>query len=180
MFFKVPKKILKKIKITMITLQALRFKLNTLNKTCISLKSIMQLTKPIFLDSATFMEEKRVKKFCGEKARTMAKKKTPAQKNYIIRLIRPCPGTLKLFRCSPLTRPDTARPGLRDPAQPRPTDPARRGQTAAAAAAALAPTSAAQAAIFAVVMAGWPGSCPSTPPGAYAGAARAARAQWRR
>ncbi len=48
------------LKKTIITLQALRFKLNGLNQTCISLKSIMQLTKTIFPDSAIFIEKKRV------------------------------------------------------------------------------------------------------------------------
>jgi hypothetical protein len=45
---------------TIITLQALRFKLNCLNQTYISLKSIMQLTKTIFPDSAIFIAKKRV------------------------------------------------------------------------------------------------------------------------
>ena len=40
------------IKKAIITLQALIFKLNMLNETCISSKSIMQLTKTIFPDSA--------------------------------------------------------------------------------------------------------------------------------
>ncbi len=40
------------------TLQALRFKLNCLNQTCISLESIMQFTKTIFPDSSTFIEKK--------------------------------------------------------------------------------------------------------------------------
>jgi hypothetical protein len=38
----------------------LRFKLQCLNQTCISLKSIMQLARTIFSDSATFIEKKRV------------------------------------------------------------------------------------------------------------------------
>jgi hypothetical protein len=46
----------------------------SLNQTCISSKSIMQLTKTIFPDSASFIEKKRVENrlwrkvnFCGEK-----------------------------------------------------------------------------------------------------------------
>ena len=61
------------IKKALITLQALRFKPNSLNQTCISLKSIMQLTKTIFSNSAIFIEKKRVAnwllakvKFCGQ------------------------------------------------------------------------------------------------------------------
>ncbi len=46
------------VKKTIITLQALRLKLNSLNQHCISLKLIMQLTKTIHPDSATFIEEK--------------------------------------------------------------------------------------------------------------------------
>jgi hypothetical protein len=56
-FFKISGQILKK---TVITLQALRFKLKCLNQTCISLNSIMQLARTIFSDSAIFMEKKRV------------------------------------------------------------------------------------------------------------------------
>ncbi len=47
------------LKKTIITLQALRFKLNCLNQTCVSLKSILQLAKTIFPDSATFIEKYR-------------------------------------------------------------------------------------------------------------------------
>ena len=38
----------------------MRFKLNSLNQTFVSSKSIMQLTKTIFSDSAIFIEKKRV------------------------------------------------------------------------------------------------------------------------
>ena len=48
------------IKGAFIRLQASRFKLNDLNQTCISLKSILQLTKTIFFDSAIFVEKMRV------------------------------------------------------------------------------------------------------------------------
>ena len=47
------------IKKAAITLQTLRLKLNRLNETCISSKSIMQLTKTIFSDSAIFAVENR-------------------------------------------------------------------------------------------------------------------------
>jgi hypothetical protein len=40
--------------------QILRLKLNSPNQTCISLNSVMQLTKTIFPDSATLIEKKRV------------------------------------------------------------------------------------------------------------------------
>ena len=45
-----------------IFLQAVRFKLNChgLSQTCLSLKSIMQLSKTIFPDSAIFIEKTRV------------------------------------------------------------------------------------------------------------------------
>ena len=46
------------IKKAFISLQALRLKLNSLNQTCISLKSIMQVTKTIFSYSAIFIEKK--------------------------------------------------------------------------------------------------------------------------
>ncbi len=49
------------MKKTVITLQALRFKLMYLNQTCISLKSIMQLARTVFFDSATFIVKKRIK-----------------------------------------------------------------------------------------------------------------------
>ena len=70
------------LKKTIITLQALRFKLNCLNQTCLSLKSIMQLTKTIFPDSVIFIEKKRVENrvwrksaFCGEKVKNAGEKK---------------------------------------------------------------------------------------------------------
>ena len=47
------------LKKTIITLQVLIFKLNMLNQTCISPKSIMQHTKTIFSDSAIFIEKNR-------------------------------------------------------------------------------------------------------------------------
>ena len=49
---------LENIKKTILTLQASRLKLNRLDQTCISSKSIMQLTKTIFSDSADFIEKK--------------------------------------------------------------------------------------------------------------------------
>ena len=60
---------------TIITLQALRFKLNCLNQTCISLKSIMQLTKTIFPDSAIFIEKKRVENRLWRKSEFSWRKK---------------------------------------------------------------------------------------------------------
>ena len=56
-FFKIWHKDIKK---AFITLEVLRFKQNSLNQTCISSKSIMQLTKTTFSDSAIFIEKKRV------------------------------------------------------------------------------------------------------------------------
>jgi hypothetical protein len=56
-FFKIWPENLKK---PIITLQVLRFKLKCLNQTCLSLKSIMQLTMTISPDSASFIEKKRV------------------------------------------------------------------------------------------------------------------------
>ena len=68
--------ILKKI---IITLQALRFKLkwqlNSLNQTCISSKSIMQLIKTIFPDSVIFIEKKRVEKWLWAKSEFLWAKK---------------------------------------------------------------------------------------------------------
>jgi hypothetical protein len=55
------------LKKTVITLQALRFKLKCLNQTCISLKSILQLARTNCSDSATFIEKKRVEIGCGQK-----------------------------------------------------------------------------------------------------------------
>ena len=56
--------------------------LNTLNQTCTSLKSIIQLTKTIFPDSVVFIEKKRVENwlwrksaFCGEKVKNAGEKK---------------------------------------------------------------------------------------------------------
>ena len=46
-----------------ITLQALRLKLNCLDQTCISPKSIMQLTKAISFDSVIFIKKKTVETF---------------------------------------------------------------------------------------------------------------------
>ncbi len=58
------------LKKTIITLQALRFKLTYLNQTCLSSKSIMQLTKTFLPDSASFIEKRNLKegrKLTGEK-----------------------------------------------------------------------------------------------------------------
>ena len=66
------------IKKAFITLQALRFKLNSLNQTSISPQStrmIMQLTKTISFDSVTFIAKKTIENllwakkvsFCGQK-----------------------------------------------------------------------------------------------------------------
>ncbi len=71
-FFKIWPENLKK---TIITLKALRFKLNCLNQTCISLKSIMQLTKTIFPDSAIFFEKKRVENRLWRKSEYLWRKK---------------------------------------------------------------------------------------------------------
>jgi hypothetical protein len=60
---------------SIITLQALRFKLNCLNQTCISSKSIMQLTKTIFHDSAIFIEEKWVENRLWRKSEFLWRKK---------------------------------------------------------------------------------------------------------
>ena len=43
-----------------ITLQTLRIRQKRLNQTCTSSKSIMQVTRTIFPDSANFIEKKRV------------------------------------------------------------------------------------------------------------------------
>ena len=51
---------LQNLKKTIITLQALKIKLTSLTETCISSKSIMQLTETIFPDSAVFIEKKTV------------------------------------------------------------------------------------------------------------------------
>ena len=64
-----------KIKKTVITLKALKFKLSCLSQTCILSKSIMQLMKtPFFSDSVDFIEKKWVENrlwekvnFCGGK-----------------------------------------------------------------------------------------------------------------
>ncbi len=48
------------LKKTSIPLQTLRLKLNCLNQSCISLKSIMQLTNTNSPDSATFIESEKV------------------------------------------------------------------------------------------------------------------------
>ncbi len=56
-FYEIPGQILKK---TVISLQALRFKLKCLDQSCISSKSSMQLAWTIFSDSATFNEKKRL------------------------------------------------------------------------------------------------------------------------
>jgi hypothetical protein len=56
--------------------------LNHLNQTCISLKSIIQLTKTIFLESATYIENKRIDNrlwrksaFCGKKVNNSGENK---------------------------------------------------------------------------------------------------------
>ena len=61
------------MKKTIITLQALRFKPNSLNQTRVSSKSIKQLTKTIFSDSVIFIEKNRAENhllekvnFCGQ------------------------------------------------------------------------------------------------------------------
>ncbi len=74
------------LKNTVITLQALRFKLNCLNQTCISLKSIMQLTKTIFPDSAIFIDKKRVENRLWRKSGFLWRKK-----NISLELSRPRP-----------------------------------------------------------------------------------------
>ena len=58
---------------TILTLQALTLKLRSLNQTCISSKSIIQLTKTTFKDSAVFIENNTVEtrlrgksEFCGQ------------------------------------------------------------------------------------------------------------------
>jgi hypothetical protein len=56
-------------------LQALRFKLNCLNQTCISLKSITQFTRTIFPDSAIFIEKKRVENRLWRKSEFLWRKK---------------------------------------------------------------------------------------------------------
>ena len=47
-----------------ITLQAFTFRPKRLNETCTSLKSIMQLTRTIFPDSAIFIEKKLLEWSC--------------------------------------------------------------------------------------------------------------------
>ena len=63
------------IKKAFITLQELTFKLNCLNQTCISLKSIMQLTTTFFSDSAIFIEKKDCRKSAVGKKRIFVGKK---------------------------------------------------------------------------------------------------------
>jgi hypothetical protein len=77
-FFKIWPGIFKK---TVITLQALRFKLKCLNQTCISLKSSMQFARTIFSDSASFIEKKRVENRCGQKVNFRGQKKLNHVKN---------------------------------------------------------------------------------------------------
>ena len=55
------------LKKTIITLQVLRLKLNSLNQTCTSSKSIMQLTKTTFSDSALFIEKETVENWLWAK-----------------------------------------------------------------------------------------------------------------
>ena len=63
-FFEIwPENIKKAFKI----LQALKFKLNHPNQTCLSLKLIMQLTETIVSDSVIFIEKKKLKIGCGQK-----------------------------------------------------------------------------------------------------------------
>ena len=64
------------LKKAFIILQALRFKLNSLNQTCLSSKSIMHLTNTIFSDSAIFNEKKRIENWLWAKSEFLwAKKK---------------------------------------------------------------------------------------------------------
>ena len=66
------------IKKAFITLQDLRFNLTSLNQTCISSKSIIQLTKTIFSDSAIFIYETRVENRLWAKSEFLwAKKNAP-------------------------------------------------------------------------------------------------------
>ena len=61
----------------LITLQALRFKLNCHRQTCISSKSKMQLIKTIFPDSQSvvFIDKKRVENRLWEKVNFLSEKK---------------------------------------------------------------------------------------------------------
>jgi hypothetical protein len=52
-----------------------------LNQTGTSLKSIMKLTKPIFLDSVIFNQKKRVENRLCEKSAFFGEKVTLAKKN---------------------------------------------------------------------------------------------------
>ena len=63
--------ILKKV---IITLQALRFIMNSLNQSCTSSKSIMQLTRTSFPDSVIFIEKEGRKYFVAKKCNLVAKK----------------------------------------------------------------------------------------------------------
>ncbi len=60
---------------TIITLQALKFKLNYLNQTWLSLKSIMQLTKTIFPDSASFTKKKWLEHWMWRKSAFLWRKR---------------------------------------------------------------------------------------------------------
>jgi hypothetical protein len=71
-FLKFSGQILKK---TIITLQVLRFMLKCLNQTCLSLKSIMQLTMTISPYSASFIEKKRVENRLWRKSEFLWQKK---------------------------------------------------------------------------------------------------------
>ena len=71
-FLKFSGQILKK---TIITLQALRFKLKCLNQTCLSLKSIVQRIMTIFPDSASFVEKKRLENRLWRKSEFLWRKK---------------------------------------------------------------------------------------------------------
>ena len=66
------------IKKAIITLQAWIFKLNDPNQTCISSKSIKQLTKTIFFDSAIFFEKKKVKNRLWAKSEFLWAKRNPS------------------------------------------------------------------------------------------------------
>jgi hypothetical protein len=112
---------------TVITLQALRFKLKCLNQTCISLKSNMQFTRTFFFYSATFIEKKRVENRLWPKSEFLWPKKIHHLVDRSGREPR-WAATVKLPFSLPLTRPlgGGAGPGCVEPYSPSDSDAAAR------------------------------------------------------
>ena len=102
-FFKIWPENFKK---TIITRQALKFKLNSLNQTCTSLKSIMQLTRNIFPDSAIFIEKREQKTDCGEKVNFRGKKNKTSES---VKVQASCRGTCYFQTCGSIWFMSTVR-----------------------------------------------------------------------